>query len=398
MNSSPETSFRSQIGPLFFLVGIFSLNFLSRIVFSPLMPIIEEELKIGHKEAGSLFFLISFGYCIGLISSGFVSSWLSHRKTIILSSLIIGVTLLMGGFSSSLWSIRISLFILGVGAGFYLPSGMATLTALVHPRHWGKAIAVHELAPNLGFIFAPLMVECLLGWFSWHSVVFLLGIASVIMGIIFHLRGKGGEFLGEAPRLKTLQTLFRNPSFWLMVLFFSFGIGTSFGAYSLIPLYLVSERGMDRTWANTVLALSRVLTLGTSIVSGWITDRLGVRKTLGAVFLTSGVTTALIGLVSGKEWLLIIIFVQSILATSFFPAGFAALSRIGTGNIKNLVISFTVPMGFLIGGGVIPAGIGFLGEKGSFSSGFIALGGVVFIGSLSVLYLKFSKEGEIGGA
>ncbi len=392
MNPSHETSFRTQIGPLFFLVGIFALNFISRIVFSPLMPLIEVELKIGHKEAGSLFFLVSFGYCFGLIFSGFLSSWLSHRKTILISSLIVGVTLLIMGWSSSLWGIRISLFVIGVGAGFYLPSGMATLTALVHPRHWGKAIAIHELAPNLGFVLAPLMVEFLLGWFTWQSVLILLGIASVSMGIVFHLKGKGGEFLGEAPRLKTLQALFRERSFWLMVLFFSFGIGTSFGVYSMIPLYLISERGLDRTWANTVLALSRIFPLGTSIVSGWVTDRLGVKKTLSAVFLTSGMATALIGLLSGEGSILINIFVQSILATSFFPAGFAALSHIGPRSIKNLAISFTVPIAFLIGGGVIPAGIGLFGEKGSFSTGFIVLGGGVFIGSFLVQYLKFSRE------
>lgn len=392
MNPSEEISFRSQVGPLFFLVGIFSLNFLSRIVFSPLMPIIEEELKIGHREAGSLFFLVSFGYCIGLIFSGVISSYLSHRKTIILSSIIIGVTLLMGGFSSSLLGIQISLFIIGVGAGFYLPSGMATLTALVHPRHWGKAIAIHELAPNIGFIFAPLMVEFLLGWFTWKSVLLILGTGSITMGTIFHFRGKGGEFSGETPRIKTIKTLFREYSFWIMVLFFSFGIGTSFGAYSMIPLYLISERGVDRTWANTILAVSRIFPLGTSIVSGWVTDRLGVKKTLRAVFLTSGIATALLGLVSGREGIIVIIFVQSILATSFFPAGFAALSRIGPRSIKNLAISFTVPIGFLIGGGAIPAGIGVLGERGSFASGFIALGGVVFIGSLLVQYLKFSEE------
>lgn len=392
MIPSQEISFRSQVAPLFFLVGIFSLNFLSRIVFSPLMPIIEEELKIGHREAGSLFFLVSFGYCFGLLFSGFISSWLSHRKTIIISSFIVGLTLLIMGLSSSLWAIRISLFIIGVGAGFYLPSGMATLTALVHPRHWGKAIAIHELAPNLGFIFAPLMVEFLLGWFTWQSVLILLGIGSVAMGILFHLKGKGGHFLGEAPRPKTLQTLFRESSFWLMVLFFSFGIGTSFGAYSMIPLYLVSERGTDRTWANTVLALSRVLTLGTSIVSGWVTDRLGVKKTLRAVFLTSGIATGLIGLIPEGRWIVILIFVQSILATSFFPAGFSALSQIGPGSIKNLTVSFTIPIGFLIGGGVIPAMIGFFGERGSFSSGFISLGLAVCFGSFLVHLLKFSKE------
>ena len=55
MNDTQNSSLRSQMGPLLFLVGIFLLNFLARVIFSPLMPTIEKDLKIGHDEAGSLF-------------------------------------------------------------------------------------------------------------------------------------------------------------------------------------------------------------------------------------------------------------------------------------------------------------------------------------------------------
>jgi len=384
-------SFLSYLKPLSFLIGIFFMNFLGRIVLSPLMPAVEKDLRLGHDEAGSLFFLISFGYCAGLFFSGFISSWLHHRKTIILSSLAIGGALLMVGFSPHLWGIRVGLLFMGVAAGFYLPSGIATLTAMVNPRHWGKAIAIHELAPNLGFIIAPLIAEVLLGWFSWRGVLVILGVASLAMGFIFTLRGKGGNFPGEAPRWRTLQIVSKEPSFWLMILFFSFGIGSSFGVYSMVPLYLVSGKGMDRTWANTVLALSRVLTVGTSILSGWITDHLGAKKTLKAAFLTTGTVTALIGVVSG-DWIILAIFIQPILATAFFPAGFAALARIGSDKIKNVAVSLTVPFGFLIGGGAIPAGIGFLGEWGAFDLGFILLGGLVLTGVFLVRYLRFFNE------
>ena len=110
-------SFRSQVGFLLFLVIIFFLNFLSRIALSPLMPSIEEELKIGHEEAGSLFFLISLGYCIMLLGSGFVSSRLTHRKTIVLSSAAVGGALLLVGLSSHLWQIRFGLILVGMAAG-----------------------------------------------------------------------------------------------------------------------------------------------------------------------------------------------------------------------------------------------------------------------------------------
>ena len=100
-------SLRSQVGPLLLMTGIFFLNFISRIILAPLMPTIEMDLGIGHAEAGSLFLLISLGYFISLMGSGFLSSRFTHRKTIIFSSIVLGITLLAISFSHTLREVRI---------------------------------------------------------------------------------------------------------------------------------------------------------------------------------------------------------------------------------------------------------------------------------------------------
>jgi len=389
LERNPSHSFLPYVGPLLFLVGIFFVNFLSRIILSPLMPTVEGDLKIGHDEAGSFFFLITLGYCVGLFFSGFVSSRLEHRRAIILSSFALGGALFLVSATRNLWGIRSGLFVLGLAAGFYLPSGISTLTSLVSQRHWGKAIAIHELAPNLGFIVAPLLTEILLGWCSWQGILIVIGVASLMAGAVFALWGKGGNFSGEAPNLRTLKSILKEPSLLLMMAFFSLGVGASFGVYSMLPLYLVSEKGMDRTWANTLLALSRISPLATSFLAGWMTDRLGVKQTLKIVFLTSGLATAMIGIVP-VSWILPIIFLQPILATAFFPAGFAALTRIGSPHIKNVAISLTVPLGFLIGGGAGTAGLGLAGEEKLFFLGFIVFGGLISGGAALVRYLKLA--------
>ena len=369
MNDAMNPSFLSQMGPLFFLVGIFFLNFLSRIILSPLMPTIEEDLKIGHDEAGSLFLLISLGYCLGLLVSGFVSSRLRHRRTILLSSIAVGGALIVVSISHDLWGIRLGLVLVGMAAGLYLPSGIATITELVRPEDWGKAIAIHELAPNLSFVAAPLLTELLLGVCSWRGVLAFIGIVSMMGGMVFVFFGKGGAFPGEAPNSRILKTVLGERSFWIMIALFGLGIGASFGVYAMMPLYLVAEKGMDRPWANTLVGLSRVSTLGFSILSGWITDRIGPKKTLWGVFMATGIVTIMLGLVSGS-WIILAVFLQSMLATAFFPPGFAALSKMGSEKIKNVAVSLTMPLGFLLGGGVIAAGIGIMGKRGSFSLGF----------------------------
>jgi NNP family nitrate/nitrite transporter-like MFS transporter len=391
IQDSEDSSFLSQMGPLLFLVGIFFLNFLSRIILSPLMPVVEKDLKIGHGEAGSLFLLISMGYCVMLLASGFVSSRLNHRRSIILSSLAVGGALLIVGLSRHQWGMRFGLVVLGMGAGLYLPSGIAILTELVNVRDWGKAIAIHELAPNVSYVAAPLLVDVLLRWCSWHTVLTLFGITSLLFGTLFILFGKGGTFRGEAPNVHTLRIMLAEPTFWIMVALFSLGIGSSLGVYTMFPLYLVSERGMDRTWANTLVGLSRISPVGMAFVAGWVTDRLGPKQALRAIFLASGVITVLLG-VASEHWILPIIFLQPMLACSFFPPGFAALSRMSSSSNKNVAVSLAVSVGFLLGGGVIPAVVGVVGEIGSFSIGFTILGGLLLGGVILTRFLKFAGD------
>ena len=119
-----------QLGPLLYLTGIFWLNFMARVVLAPLMPPIEKNLGISHTEAGSLFLFISIGYFSGILGSGFISANLTHRKTIVLSVWVLGIALVGVSLSPGLWAIRAGLCILGIGAGVYLPSGIATITAL----------------------------------------------------------------------------------------------------------------------------------------------------------------------------------------------------------------------------------------------------------------------------
>jgi len=378
---------RAQLSPLLILTSIFFINFISRIILSPLMPKIEVELGIAHAAAGSFFLLISIGYFITLLSSGFFSSRLTHRKTIILSAAVLGITLLGTSFSSGLWGIRIGMLIIGMAAGLYLPSGLATLTAIIAPRHWGKAIAIHEMAPNLSFIAAPLLAEALLIWFSWRSGFVFLGFVALLLAGVFMRFGRGGEFQGQAPSFSSFRDLLSKPVFWILVVLFSLGISSTLGLYTMLPLYLVTEHGIERNWANSLVAMSRVVGLVMTFVGGWLTDRFGPKRVLMVVFFMTGVMTLCIG-AAPRSWIAIPVFLQPILAVSFFPAGLAALSLVSTEKERSIVVSFTVPIAFLIGGGVVPTLIGFIGDISTFASGIILIGGMIISGTLITRFLR----------
>ena len=378
----------SNLLTILLLTVTFFLNFISRIIPSPLMPNIETELSLSHGEAGSFFLLISLGYFVALLGSGFISSRLTHRKTIILSSATVGVTLLGISLTNDLQGVRLGLFILGMAAGIYLPSGIATLTSLISTKNWGKAIAIHELAPNLGFVAAPIVSEALLLWVSWRAVFALIGLSSLLVGAVLACFIHGGEFPGESPSLKSVWMFFSERSFWIMIVLFSLGISGFLGLYTMLPLYLVSEQGIDREWANILLSLSRVSGLIMVFIGGWATDRFGSRRVIQGVFFLSGTMTVLLGLVSGS-WLIIIVFLQALLAVCFPPAALVALSSIGKQKARNVAVSFTIPFAFLIGAGAVPTGIGIMADAGNFALSISLLGTLMIMGSILPGYLKF---------
>ena len=386
-----DSTFQSKIWPILLLSQIFLLNFLGRVILAPLLPTIERDLGVGHGEAGSLFLLISLGYFISLLASGFIASRLMHYRTIILSASAIGLALITISFSGSQMGVLLGLVLLGLSAGLYLPSGISTLTSLVGPDQWGKAIAIHELAPNLGFVLAPLISEALLKWFSWRGILGVMGVASIAAGIAFTRFGKGGRFSGTAPSAASFRDILSKPAFWIITTLFSLGITGSLGIYAMLPLYLVAERGLDQYSANILVAISRISGLGMAFLAGWATDRFGAKRIMATVLLLTGSMTVLLGLAKGY-WLFIIVFLQPMLAVCFFPAGFAALSRIGPLSSRNVAVSLAIPLAFLIGAGSIPTGIGIMGDLANFALGFALVGGLIIAGFLLTLTLRLPEE------
>ncbi len=389
MNPVPPDSgsFAAHLTPLFFLALIFFLNFAARVSISPLAPEIEASLHLTHLQAGSLFLVISFGYFTGLLGAGWLVARMSHRRAVFFSSLVLTAALIGSVFSQSLLSLCLLLFMLGLASGIYLPSGVAIISDLIETRHLGKAYAIHELAPNLALVAAPLLAEAVMMWFSWRAVPALIGAVLLAAAFGFLHFGRGGEFKGNPPGVAAFTDFFADPAFWIMTILFGLGISSTLGVYTMLPLFLVTEHGLDRELANTVVALSRISGLFMALVGGWATDRFGPRNVLVAVLMLTGMFTVLMG-IAPNRWVLAAVFVQPLLAVCFFPAGFAALSRIGPAGSRNLAVSLTIPIAFVLGGGAVPSLIGLMGDRASFAAGMALVGAVITGGSILASRLR----------
>ncbi len=359
-------------------------------MLAPLLGAVERDLHISHSEAGSFFFFLSAGYFLSLVLSGLVSKRLAHRGTVILSASLVGAALLGVALSRDIGEMRGAMFLLGAAAGLYLPSGISTVTGLVRRRDWGKALGIHELAPNLAFLSAPLIAQAILSTCSWRVAPALLGGLSLVLAVAFKRFGKGGRSAGTAPGKDAVVALVKTPRFWLMAGVFSVGITGTLGVYTMLPLYLSTEAGLTEAGANTLVGLSRSLSLGMALVAGYGADRLGARRTMGVVFAVNGAATILLGVASGVL-LKVMVFLQPAVAVCFFPAGFVALSRVGPPEARNVAVSLTVPLGFLIGGGAVPYAIGAMGDLHTFAAGMVGAGFLILSGSILAWFVADSE-------
>ena len=373
-----------------FLTAIFFLNFIIRIIISPLMPTILEDMGLTPDQAGSFFLVSASGYCVALLCSGFVSSRFLHVKTIVFSAIATGLMMVLTGLSHDLTLMRWTVFAAGMAAGLYLPSGIAILTTTVAQKNWGKAMGIHELAPNLSFLLAPVLCEALLLWMTWRQVLFCVGAASILMGLSFLRFSRIRDFAGKAPNFKAFAPLAATPSFWCMMLLFSLGVSGTLGIYAMLPLFLVNAHSMTQAQANTLITLSRVATLPMPLVIGWISDKFGLKPVLATVLAVNGLLVFGIG-VSNGFLLQVWVFCQPVVAVCFFPPAFAALSHIGSEEMRSVAVSFTIPAAFLAGGGLVPSLIGILGDKGWFAAGFMAAGGLVLAGAAVPFSLTLNK-------
>lgn len=386
MSVSAAAGERSPWGSLLFLTGIFYLNFTARVLPTPLAPVLEESFGLSHSGSGLIFLLTASGFLAGMLGALGLAGRTTHRRVIIGSALALGLVLTATALARTSWQFYFGMFSIGMATGVYLPSALPTLTELIPPSHWGKAIGIHELAPSLAFISAPALAELALAGHSWRLTFLGAGAAALGMAALFGRFGTGGRFpINPLPR-GIIRQLLVSGRFWVFFLLFCLGIGGSIGTYSMLTLYLVKVHTIGRPLANSLLAISRVATLGTILLGGWGADRLGSRRMMGGALIATGLATCLLGLSRGS-WLLVWFFLQPMLAVCFFPAAYSALTGSVPPAQRQLAVSLTLPGAFLVGAGLLPAGIGVLADAGWFAQGFVLAGGLMAGGGLWCLAL-----------
>lgn len=364
-----------------------------KTIFSPLLLEVEAEFGVNHVGGTSSFFFLSAGTGIALLLSGFVSAFWGHRRTIVLSMVIACGSLLWVILSPTFLLVRVGMFLMGVGEGLYLPSALVTLTSLVKSKDEAKVMSIHEIGTNLGFITAPLLGALLLPIMPWRGILVCIGIFGIVNLFTYVAWGRGGRFPGTKPAWKNILAVAKIPAFWLVALFMGVGFGGESGVLAILPAYLATEQGFPLSTANAMVGFSRAANLGVLFLAGYLADKVGIKRVMGAALFLAGIATLLLAL-PVRGIVVVGVFLQPVILCCFFPAGFAALSRVTPPELHSLAVSLILTLSITLGGGVVPLFYGYFGDIGSFTVGFIIYGCIIIGTAALVPFLRLIDRPE----
>jgi len=370
---------------LLFLWFIWFINFSIRIVFAPILPLVEDEFMVNHAQASSIFIFLSAGYGVAVVASGLFSGKFGYKKSIVVSLLLLSLVAFLIPLANKFALLYLFAFVLGFTVGFYLPAAIPLMTEYYAEKHWGKVIAIHDTGASTAIFATPFVALFLLNFFPWRGIFVVFAFIYLACAILFCFAST--EVKISNPPKAVFSDVIKIRSLWLMCIIWIFGAGANLGIYSIIPLYLTKELQLNIGYANTILGISRLGAVVVAIVCGFLIDKFNLRKIMILVMIVTSFFTVLMGIVSVK-YIGIVLFLQAFFVTAFFPVGLVAIAKTFNREMRSLATGIILALAIAFGGGIIPYLLGVSGDVMSFRLGISILGILLGLASSLVFRLK----------
>ena len=294
MNETPSAS-RTAWLVVILLIPVALLNYLDRQMLATMKSSMLGDLPDIQTKAQWGLVLGSFKWVYAIFSpiGGYLADRVSRRHVICFSlfawSAVTWATGQVNNYDQLLWTRAI----MGVSEAFYIPAALA----LIADYHLGptrsRAIGLHQMGIYIGVIiggFAGYAAdEPTIGWrgaFAWCG---LLGIAYSLPLFLFLRNRPATEQATVSPTAaSTVRTLFGNPSFLLLVVYFTLPAMAAWVVRDWMP-DILRERfnlGQGKAGVSAVLYWQVAAIVG-AVLGGWLADRWIRTNIRGRIFVSA---------------------------------------------------------------------------------------------------------------
>jgi MFS family permease len=275
-------------------------------------PIVIVEFGLVERDIG-LFIAVTtvVGGSMQLIY-GFLTRYVSRTSLLAGGQIVFGIGLVLGGLAHSVVQLLGSISLARIGGSPQHPVGNALLSDAFPEHRRGFAISAHISGGNVGTILVPFVGGALLSMFSWQLTLALFGIPAVLVGALIALRVReDGRAYRQSAReggsvRDQLRSVLGRGDLRLLLgaaMVAAGGRGLDILAPFML-LYLRGPLGIDEVTTRWLYALLLVGAVVGPLLAGWLSDRLGRRRTLVGYYLLSAAGIVLFLAAGANLWLL----------------------------------------------------------------------------------------------
>jgi sugar phosphate permease len=234
------------------------------------------------------------------IPGGMIADRIGPRKAMTLGITAWSIFTFLTGLASGLTSLFCVRVLFGVCEGIHPPAAFKVLAAWFTSRERARANGIVMASNTLGPMIAPILFTIIVSRFGWRSSFFIVAIPGFVITFLVHkyLRDKPAEYPGitseELAEIGTdncsrqkmsLVELLKWKALWQLFFVYLTWDVTWWGFQAWLPSYLLKERGFKILGAGVVTALPFAAGFIGTLLSAYISDRTGRRKSILLVVL-----------------------------------------------------------------------------------------------------------------
>ncbi len=343
-----------------------------------------EEFAIGYTGGGVIEFIRSFLVLIMLLFSGYAAARWGKIRLVSLGLLMISIGLLAYGGAQAYWMVLAAMSLIGLGGGF-VEGLINPLVQDLHPEDAPNRLNLANAFFSLGVVVTVLTAgELLTGGASWRMIFFILGIAGLLLALLFTASGKNISLPKSNHSAFHIGQILKDKRFWLfgLAMFFGGSLESAFTFWS--ASYIQVYFGALPRGGGVGTALFAFGMAAGRIGTGRLTRIMGLRTIILISSLLALAVGVLAFFVDGIGIFFLLLFTAGLSVACFWPTiqAYAVQSM----NVDSTLLFIYLSCFGMPGIGLTPVIMGGIADQSGLQAGFIV---VPIFALLLVLLMTF---------
>ncbi|WP_410666394.1 MFS transporter [Amycolatopsis sp. lyj-84] len=388
---------RTALITMVVMVCAWAVDYIDRFSIGMALPMIGAEFDLSKTQQGWLVTVFALVYMVCQIPAGFLADRYGSRGPMLVTLLAWSAFTAMTGMAGTFGMLLVIRGLFGVCQGLFPAASFKAIAERTTPGNRATVTGVMLSAGGIGAGLAPLIVGPLLMAVGWrHTFFWMAGIGAIIGVAVWTILPKAlPKSLSSLPRAESAppevsrKQVLKSFVVWKFTLLFCVTNMLNYGMITWVPSYLLETRGLSLSQTGVLAAIPMLVSIGTTILGGWLFDRyfhdhgrwyLSSIALVTVVLLTLMVNADSTVEFTVYETLALAVFGMATMAVFGLPLRVlpTAVTGIGMG-----VMNF----GGQVAGAVAPVAMGWLADTFSYTAAFGFLIGTTFLTALMAFWV-----------